>query len=71
MIVETKYKCEVCGTEYDNEKECYQCENKHVKPISLDTSEYEFKSRYPKIIYMRMGNGAVCGYKLNSIVEKL
>ena len=69
MIIEAIYKCEVCGTEYKTENECLLCESRHIKVISLEKSEYGKQENYPKTIYLKMKDGTVFRYKLNSIVE--
>lgn len=69
MIVETKYKCEICGAEYESENECLKCEIRHKKILDIKKCHYGSMERYPKMIYLIMNDGTECGYKLNSIVE--
>ena len=29
------YQCELCGAQYKSEEECKECENYHIKPVSV------------------------------------
>lgn len=29
------YQCELCGAQYNTEDECKECENYHIKPVSI------------------------------------
>lgn len=34
------YQCELCGAQYNTEDECKECENYHIKPVSIAGSKW-------------------------------
>lgn len=61
------YICELCGTEYNDEKKCEECETGHVKPEGIERAEWisikKDNSGYPTKIHVKMSNGKTITYK--------
>lgn len=58
----TQYQCETCGTIYNNEDTCAECENFHIAVESVAQYKYNPKemgpeSRYPYAVVIKMDNG--------------
>ena len=61
------YVCEVCGTEYRDEKTCYECETRHHKPVEIRGAKWvpmkENRLGYPTQIRVKMSNGEIVTYR--------
>lgn len=61
------FQCDYCGTQYKNEKDCIDCESRHVKPKKIKSSKYvNFKDNqkgYPVSINVEMTDGTIQTYK--------
>ena len=61
MIEVTQYKCEVCGTLYDDAKSCQECEKCHV--LADEVLQYKYypkdvgpESKYPHAVIVKMND---------------
>lgn len=61
------YICEICGTEYNDEKKCEACESGHCKPVKIMKAKYlsidNNKKGYPVSIIVKMEDGTEQIYK--------
>lgn len=69
-----KYRCEICGTIYDTQEACAECEGFHVIPSLIDTcvfhpitSKPEFK--FPVKINVTMADNSVLEYYFKRILS--
>ena len=44
----TRYKCEMCGTEYNSEREAENCKAFHKEPVSVKPLQYMGKNCFKK-----------------------
>ena len=58
-----KYKCEYCGTVFDELNECETCESNHQHPINTTGELYNPGSQYPHSVVIKFKNGASIVYK--------
>ena len=61
------YVCELCGTEYTEEKKCEECEKGHKKAKKIEKCKYSSifanKPGYPTFIHVQMDDGTTQTYK--------
>lgn len=67
MTVITRYRCEFCGTEYEEEDVCACCEERHVAPNEIVSQGYKRcrgtkQVNYPETIDIAFENGKVKTY---------
>lgn len=63
----TQYKCEVCGTLYNSEEKCLECENQHKIPKKIIKSVYRSRNSYegfPEFIYINFEDKYEKKYKI-------
>ena len=69
--MKTIYKCDLCGKEFEDWKECFDHETQgHIKPLRIDkASEYNelLGFYYPGKLWVRMDDGAVVIYKFHDV----
>ena len=65
MITVTKYICSFCGSEYETEQECTECETSHCSPSEYHSSTYRQHEKYPGFINMLMSDGTLVQYRRN------
>ncbi len=61
MKVETKYVCEICGTEYSDKNDCEACEQSHVTNLKIIRCErYKPYEKWPQYITIQIGKTGEC-----------
>ena len=67
------YYCEVCGTPYQSEEECMNCENyhKHLRKVSFTGYRPIGKAKcpYAEIIIIEMEDGESVVYSFDKLME--
>lgn len=68
MIEVTQYKCEICGTIYDNAETCEKCEAYHTDVNKV--SEYKYhprgvgpEAKYPYAVVLKMDDNTLLTFK--------
>lgn len=64
----TLYQCDICGTNYQTETKCLECEAFHVAVDSVLRYKYNAKnmgpeSKYPHIVVVKMADGKELVFK--------
>ena len=57
MIIETRYKCEICGQEYDTEQAAVRCEGSHIDADFITYQKFPKTEKYPNQLIVTMANG--------------
>lgn len=67
MIEVSKYKCEVCGTEYNDKEKAKKCEMSHKLVVAIQQKHYVSHSvdstGYPVKLSVKMTDGKTVTYK--------
>ena len=67
MKMTKRYVCEICGTEYRDEKMAVNCEKGHRTPVEITGMRYapitNDATGYPQYIIVRMSSGEKVAYK--------
>lgn len=56
-----RYKCEYCGTVFESQEDCEDCESQHVLADGVEYN-YEHGDVYPRRITVRFNNCRVAEY---------
>ena len=63
----TRYKCEMCGTEYNNEREAENCKAFHQAPVKVEPLQYmgkhDFKKPFPFRVIVTVEGGKKALYQ--------
>lgn len=70
MNIKNIYECSFCKTGYSTKEECKACENTHSKPKNTYLI-YEFNSKYPSDIIIKMDDDNEIRYKKITIDEMI
>ena len=65
------WKCDICGTVYNNGKEATKCEKSHQQDITTFRPKlyYKPKRSYPNVIILNLGCGDSAVYELVRVDE--
>lgn len=65
MREQIRYRCDYCGTEFEDREMCLKCENTHIKPKSVDSYYFKYRDSdgYPYKIKVKMDDGSIVTYK--------
>lgn len=69
MTSVTRYKCDICGTEYNSEDVCAECEAEHVLPDGISPTyvyypkSYGNDAVYPHSVTVTFEDGTKYTYK--------
>lgn len=59
----TKYKCDFCGKEFNNESECKKCEKTHRSIVEIESTIYEDNNKHPLYIRVKDEDGEIITYR--------
>lgn len=65
MKIRTLYSCELCHTDYADEKKAVECEKSHkkIKKVLTDKSKYHSMGDYPDTVRVIFADGSEMLYK--------
>lgn len=50
------YRCEICGTQYNEKRKAQECEKSHLPYVTTYESRYKANNEYPETITVKFSN---------------
>lgn len=63
MEVITRYKCDVCNSEYLDDASAVECERQHITDLKRVDTKYVRGLRFPVRIILQSPNGETMAYR--------
>lgn len=57
------YKCDICGSIFDDEASCRKCEKNHIKSVTNIVLKFNEGQKVPYVVHLEFDNGFEADYE--------